>query len=104
MLLACALVPSVAAAVVVPGTVVLREGDVPAGTVFPVTNIRAPFVEPDGTVAFNGELGDGSEFVWRDDQVVFFSVDEMVEILGSAEVAMGTREPMFRRSTSGPLP
>ena len=87
---ASVLVPSVALGAVVPGQIVLRTGDLPAGAPVIVENVRAPFVEPDGTVAFDGALIDGDQFVWRGSQIVWLGSDERAYTLGPAEVAMGT--------------
>ncbi|MEM9461752.1 MAG: DUF4215 domain-containing protein [Myxococcota bacterium] len=84
------LVPAAASAAVVPGQIVLQTGDMPPGAPSVVTNVRAPFVEVDGTVAFGGELLSGEQFVWRGEQLVWLDADEMAFMLGTAEVSVGT--------------
>ncbi|MCH9688754.1 MAG: DUF4215 domain-containing protein [Deltaproteobacteria bacterium] len=90
--LACSsimLAPTDAHAVVVPGDLVLRTGDIPAGAPAAVENVRAPFVESDGVVAFTGALSNGDEFVWRAGQIIWLNSDDP-DLSGSAEVSMGT--------------
>ncbi len=79
-----------APAIVVPGQVVLRTGDMPPGAPAAVDNVRAPFVESDGTVAFTGALSNGDQFVWRDTQIIWLNSDDASVMLSGAEVSMGT--------------
>ncbi|MEX1369406.1 MAG: DUF4215 domain-containing protein [Nannocystaceae bacterium] len=95
LLLAPVLAPAPARAAIVPGTVVLRTGDMPAGAPATVSNIRAPFAEPNGRVGFTGQLADGDQFVWRDDQIVFLASTELAFFLTGAEVSMGTAGTSF---------
>ena len=88
--LALALVPSIATAAIVPGEVIVQQGDAVSGTAAVVSDMRAPFVESGGTVAFTGALSDGDQFVWRDDQVIWLGSTEMTVALGQAESSMGT--------------
>ncbi|MEM7159881.1 MAG: DUF4215 domain-containing protein [Myxococcota bacterium] len=76
-------------AAVVPGELLVREGDVPLGAAEVVSAINPPFVLADGTVGFTGLLEGGDAYVFVDDQVVWLNSDELVLSLTTAEASMG---------------
>ncbi|MEM7155931.1 MAG: DUF4215 domain-containing protein [Myxococcota bacterium] len=76
-------------AAVIPGQVIMREGDTPTGGPS-VTNVEHAFVNEAGQVAFVGDFNDGSHFVVIDGAVVFVSTDEAMFTLTLPEDFMSS--------------
>jgi len=66
-----------ASAATVPGQIVAIEGSTPIGSVVAVANVRPPFVNAAGQVAFTGTVVGGNGFLFIDDQVVWLATDDV---------------------------
>ncbi|HFE47398.1 MAG TPA: hypothetical protein ENJ18_18235, partial [Nannocystis exedens] len=76
-------------AATVPASIVLTQGDVPAGENEVVTLLNPPTTDGHGAVGFVGRLGLSDYFIWYDGQIIWRNSDEKDEILGVAEATMG---------------
>jgi len=71
----------------IPATVVVQEGDTPAGAPGPVTGLRFPFTNGLNQVGFTG-VATSSQFVWVNDAIVWLDTDETnVTLSGGDTVA-----------------
>ena len=81
------------AAAVEEGTVILQDGDTPAGANGPVTSLNAPFTNGLGQVGFTGGADDGSggadNFVWFNTGIALLDADIITPTLTGAESTMG---------------
>lgn len=75
---------------IVPATVVLQEGDVPAGAPGAVTALNSPFTNGNGAVGFTGSAGDN--LVWYDGGIVWLNSDALPVVLTGAEGTMGVSD------------
>jgi len=74
-------------AAVVPGQVVVKQGDA-LGPSF-VSVLNTPFTDGNGKVGFVGSLTDAERFIWWDTGAVFFSNDALPDVLTGGESTMG---------------
>jgi MYXO-CTERM domain-containing protein len=80
---------SPARAAVIPGEVIIGEGDIPVGATAAVSDIRPPYVNGQGEVGFMAVLVGGDVAVMRDDTAQWLNSDEMAVTLTSLESRMG---------------
>ncbi|MCX4245771.1 DUF7453 family protein [Paraliomyxa miuraensis] len=73
----------------VQGRIVVQAGDAPTGGPT-VTNVRPPWVNAAGQVAFVGDFDDGDHFVWVDNAVVWSGSDDATVALSAIEDAVGS--------------
>jgi hypothetical protein len=72
---------------IVPASLVVQEGDTPAGAPGPVTALNSPFTNGNGVVGFTGSAGEN--FVWYDTGITWLSSDGLPSVLTGAEGTMG---------------
>ncbi len=73
------------AAAQLAATVVIQEGDTPAGAPGPVTGLRSPFTNGLNQVGFTG-VATSTQFVWVNDAIVWLDVDETNLTLGGSSL------------------
>ncbi len=76
-----------AVAAVVPGSIVLQEGDLIDGSA--VTSCNAPFTDGNGKVGMVVPLADGRRAIWYEADAVFLSSDAAPDSLTGGETTMG---------------
>lgn len=69
-------------------TVILQDGDTPAGGGGVVTLLNIPFTNGDGEVGFNGVTG-ADQFVWFDSGILFLDTSAVGVTLSGGESVMG---------------
>lgn len=75
---------------VVDATLVLQDGDTPAGAPGAVTTLNSPFTNGNGAVGFTGSAGEN--FVWYDTGIVWLNSDGAPSTLTGAESTMGVSD------------
>ncbi len=71
----------------VAASLVVLEGDTPAGAPGPVTALNSPFTDGNGAVGFTGVAGEN--FVWYDTGITWISSDGSPVVLTGGEGTMG---------------
>jgi hypothetical protein len=71
----------------VVASLVVREGDTPAGAPGPVTALNSPFTDGNGAVGFTGAAGEN--FVWYDTGITWLNSNGVPTVLTGAEGTMG---------------
>ncbi len=79
--------PAAKNGVIRTATLVLQDGDTPAGAPGAVTAINSPFTNGSGDVGFTGTAGE--VFVWRDNGIVWLNSDAPGVTLSGGESTMG---------------
>lgn len=70
-------------------TVVLQDGDTPAGAASAVDTLNTPFVDGAGRVGFAGDIVSSDGFVWYDAGIAWKNSDAVGFTLSGAESTMG---------------
>jgi hypothetical protein len=71
----------------VAASLIVQEGDTPAGAPGPVTALNSPFTNGNGVVGFTGSVGEN--FVWYDTGITWLNSDGLPSVLTGGEGTMG---------------
>ena len=74
---------------VVPATLVLQDGDTPAGAGGAVSLLGTPFASGAGAVGFTGDVDVDDDFVWFGSAIVWQNSDALPTVLSGGETTMG---------------